>query len=56
MRFGVGEIVAYQYSNFFSENEVIEVPMGKMKFPCFRDEAFYFWIREHDEYEDDLGI
>ena len=56
MRFGVGQLVAYQYSNFFREDEEIEVPEGKILFPCFKDEAFYFTVSEHDEYEDDLAI
>ena len=30
MRFGVGQKVAYQYSNFFEKDQVIEVPEGKI--------------------------
>ena len=56
MTFGVGKYVAFQYSNFFGENEVIEVPEGKIRFPCFFDEAFYLNILEHDVFEDDTAV
>ena len=35
MQFGVGQVVAFQYSNFFNEDEEIVVPDGKIQFPCF---------------------
>ena len=56
LTFGVGKYVAFQYSNFFKENEIIEVPEGKIRFPCFSKEAFYLNILEHDVYEDDTAI
>ena len=56
LTFGVGRYVAFQYSNFFTENEVIAVPEGKIRFPCFFDEAFYLNILEHDVYEDDTAV
>ena len=55
MTFGVGKYVAFQYSNFFSENQVHEVPDEKIRFPCFFGEAFYLNILEHDVYEDDTA-
>ena len=54
MRFGVGELLAYQYSNIFHKNEDIFVPEGKISFPCFATEPFYLYMLEHDEYGDDL--
>ena len=56
MRFGVGELVAYQYSNFFHVNEEIDVPEGKISFPCFNEEPFWLFIKEHDEMDDDIAI
>ena len=56
MKFGVGRLVAYQYSNFFMKEEVIKVPEGKISFPCFNDEAFYLNLEEHDKYEDDIAL
>ena len=50
MRFGVGQLIAYQYSDFFSADQTIEVPAGKISFPCFKEEAFYFYLTENDEF------
>ena len=55
MRFGVDASVAYQYSNFFSVDETIEVPDGKISFPCFTDGGFYLYVTENDEYQDDVA-
>ena len=66
LQFGVGELVRFQYSNFFEENEIIDVPKSeatpnnpeprsKIQFPCFQNEVAYFHIHEHDEYEDDTS-
>ena len=49
MRFGVGKVVAFQYSNFFIVDESIDVPANKITFPCLHDEAFYFYVMERDE-------
>ena len=48
MIFGVGQLFAYKYSNFFVKNEVVEVPTGVIQFPCFSDEAFYVYVTEYD--------
>ncbi len=50
MIFGVGEILAYQYSNIFKEDEEFTVPAGKIQFPCFKDEAFYLYMSELDTF------
>ena len=50
LRFGVGKLIAYQYSDFFELDQVIEVPAGKISFPCFKEEAFYFYLTENDEF------
>ena len=56
MRFGVGKVVAYQYSNLFSAEEEIDVGDGEISFPCFNNEAFYLYINEHDVSEDDKTV
>ena len=48
--FGVGEILAYQYSDVFEEDQIVGVEAGKMQFPCFEDEAFYMHLTEYDTY------
>ena len=66
LQFGVGELIRFQYSNFFEEDEIIEVPkaaatpeqpdpIAKIQFPCFDNEVVGFYILEHDEYEDDTS-
>ena len=50
MRFGVGKLIAYQYSDLFEEGQVIEVPETKISFPRFTEEAFYFYLTENDEF------
>ena len=56
MRFGVGSVVAYQYSDIYTVNKKIDVPEGKIAFPCLNDEVFYFYLVEHDQLEDDIAI
>jgi len=57
VRFGVGDgLVAYQYSNMFEVNEEITVGKDEISFPCFNNEAFYLYIMEHDELEDDKAV
>ena len=53
MVFGLGKIFAYQYSNFFKEDEVIKVPDGKIQFPCFEGETFYLYVEELDDVNQD---
>ena len=53
--FGVGEILAYQYSDVFEEDQIVDVEPGKIQFPCFQDEAFYLYLREYDTYQEDTS-
>jgi len=32
------------------------VPSGKISFPCFEDQAFYFYVQEYDEVNDDKAV
>ena len=56
MRFGVGSVVAYQYSDIYTVNKKIDVPNGKIQFPCLNTETFYFYLVEHDQLEDDVAL
>ena len=55
MIFGVGQLLTYKYNDFFVQDGVNKVPAHLIQFPCYNDEAFYFYVTEHDFNNDDVS-
>ena len=47
MKFGVGKLIAYVYTDFFVKEEVKELP-PIISFPCFKDEIMWIDMTELD--------